>query len=83
MPSYIFTRVMQFPSSWELLEAVESAEVAERLLADYHSLVKGQSETQVVMVEAVSAREARGKLEPRVAPARLRGTFSHSPYSAV
>lgn len=65
VPSYIFTRVRRFPSSWELLEAVESAEVAGRLLADYRALLKGQFEVEVVLVEAANARQARRKLEAR------------------
>lgn len=52
-------------SSWELLEAVRDIEDAERLLVDYGKLLEGQSEMEVVMVAAASAREARGKLEHR------------------
>jgi len=65
VPSYIFTRVRRFPFSWELLEAVESAEAAERLLADYRALLEGQSEVEVVLMEATNARQARRKLEAR------------------
>lgn len=42
-------------------------------MADYRALLKGQSETEVVMVEAVSAREARGKLEHRDADLKQLG----------
>jgi hypothetical protein len=63
MAYYLFIRTRDPPSSWELLEAVKSERVAIQALKDYKRMLGGQRVTEIVMVEANSPGEARGKLE--------------------
>jgi hypothetical protein len=63
MGFYIFTRDKRSPSSWEFLEMAVSPAVAKRVVADYRSILRRQSDTEVIMVEANGPGEAREKLE--------------------
>ncbi len=63
MAWYIFTRSKHFPPYWEFMEMSVRPEVAKSVLADYRSILRGQSDVEVIMVEANSLEEARGKLE--------------------
>lgn len=63
MAHYLFIRTKDPPSGWELLEAVKSEGIAIQALKDYKRMLGGQRITEIVMVEANSTGEARGKLE--------------------
>jgi hypothetical protein len=63
MAYYLFIRTRDPPSGWELLEAVKSEGVAIQALKDYKRMLGGQKVTEIVMVEASSVGDARGKLE--------------------
>jgi nitrogen regulatory protein PII-like uncharacterized protein len=63
MGFYIFTRDKRSPSSWKFLEMAVRPEVAKRILADYRSILRRESDTEVVIVEANGLGEARQKLE--------------------
>jgi hypothetical protein len=63
MGFYIFTRDKRSPSSWEFLEMAVRPGVAKRIMVDYRSILRRESDTEVAMVEANGPREARQKLE--------------------
>lgn len=63
MAHYLFIRTKDPTSGWELLEAVKSEGIATQALKDYKRMLGGQRITEIVMVEANSTGEARGKLE--------------------
>lgn len=63
MAHYLFIRTKDPPSGWELLESVKSESIAIQALKDYKRMLGGQRITEIVMVEANSTGEARGKLK--------------------
>jgi hypothetical protein len=63
MAYYLFIRTKDPPSGWELLEAVKRESIAIQALKDYKQMLGTQRITEIVMVEANSVGEARGKLE--------------------
>ena len=63
MAWYIFTRDKRSRTSWEFMEMSVRPEVAKRVLANYRSILRRQSDVEVVMIEADSIDKAKGKLE--------------------
>lgn len=61
MAHYIFIRGKR-PDSWELLEKVERADLADEAFRNYQSRLSGRNHETVAMVEASNVFEGQAKL---------------------